>query len=224
MQQTSRRCSNSKSESDSSETRKLPAYQLEKARRLHRRFRSAEAGAQRGKPVTKSLRRFAWYWKDRSFRTDPKRKFQFSLATLLRLYRQWQRGGCVVSALYPRYRPAGANIPAPVVCRFMEFCASRLLSSLRDAWNEFSSCPGSFARRRDWRKQTGRFSYGQVQRYFSGADFHTLQTQLTAIGNAQAELARLRAQFTADIRRRLPNRPQRKRRTGMNLSFLSAQL
>jgi hypothetical protein len=85
---------------------------------------------------------------------------------------------------------------------------------MKFAWNDFATRPGSFARGRKSRNRI-RFSYGQVQRYFPGANFRALQAQLVAIDAAQHELGRLRAENVAAIRRRLPDRAQRRQRRGL---------
>jgi len=201
----------------------LPAWQIERANRLHRLFERVQKAGEAGRSFSQATKNFVWRWHGRGFRCDPDRKVQFGRVTLERLFQVWQRGGRVPSALFIRYKPAGPAIPAPVVCRFIECCARFRFPSLKTAWDEFSS-------RRGWIR-SGRlagkaapFSYGQVVYYFSGARFRALQSAQRDIEQSQARLARLRLSLLAEVRRRLPDIPQRRRRTRAELSLESASL
>lgn len=225
MKTANRRRSSTFQVRPSPETPALSPWRIEFEQSLHRVCTGLKRGVEQGKPLRRLIARAAKRWDKKPFRFDPSRKFQLSRATLNRLFNQWRRGGGVPSALRHRYHPAGPSVPAPVLVRFVAFVAGRPWPSLKAAWKEFASHPGAYYAR--GRKPAARrlpFTYGQVNRYFSGANFRALQTQLAARTRAEQELARLRVEITAGIRRRVPDHPQRKRRAGSELSLLSAQL
>lgn len=200
------------------------AWQQERANLLHRQFKRMQARQAAGQPITKRLRFFGWYWHRRFYRTAPDRRVEFSVATLKRLFRQWQKAGCVRSALLPQYRPAGPSIPLWVYLRFLAFVGRLDFPNLRAAHAEFCRRGGWVGKGRQPAKPTALLSYGQLQYYFSGALFADLQAKRRAIAKAQMNFAEARIQADAWLRANVPERPQRRRRTGAELSFTAAQL
>ena len=196
----------------------FPAWRIEWDRRLHRQFKRMEALEAAGKPIRKRLQYFAWYWSQRCFRSDPQRRVETSLATLLRQYRRWKAAGRVASALVPQWRPAGPAIPLAPMQRFAALLA-------RQPWPTFQVAFQDFERRRGRVGGVGRppagpvpISLGQAYYAFRGGWFAGLQSRLRAVEQAQADLAEYELQLDATLRARLPHKPQRKRRTAADHS------
>lgn len=216
-----RRCSNSNLKPG--QKPELPAWQLERANRLHRQFKRAETALQRGKSLNAALYQFQYFWRGENYRSDYTKPVRFSLQTLRRLFYHWRKNGCVPAALRLRFTANRPTIPAPVLLRFLAFVAATSWPSMKAAWSAFSNKPGAFARGRKAGKRRVQFSYGTVCRHFPVANFRAIQAQLIARDNAIMELARLRAQFTAEVRR-LPDRPQRTRRNRAEISLEASAL
>jgi hypothetical protein len=190
-------------------SRTVPAWQIERARKLHRACLSLQSAIQRGETKSKALRRVARNFTGRKFKSNPARHMALSAGTLRRLFRVWQRGGEVPSALIIQWRSRRTTIPAPLLVRFADFCSRTRQPNLRAAWQKFCAHGGSFGRGRRARKSL-RISYGQVRYHFPVAGFYLMQSKLKAIATAQTEMGALRLAIAADIRRRLPDRPARK--------------
>lgn len=196
----------------------FPVWRREYEQSLHRICQGIKSGLERGESLCAIARRCSRRWNGKTFKSDPTRTFFLSFGTIIRLWYRWKRGGEVPAAVRLRYRGTAAHLPAPMVVRFLEFCLARSFSSFKAAWMAYQSRPDARAR------GSVRYSYGQVLRYFRGTDFRAIQIQLAAIAAAQAELVRLRVELTARIRRQLPDRPARKRRTSAEISLDSAHL
>lgn len=152
------------------------------------------------------------------------RRCRLSTPSLWRLFRVWKRGGQTPEAL--RRRPNKglvSSLPAPMLCRFVQFCATLRRPSLKAALADFMKRGGVFGSGRRGKKRL-RITYGMVQFYFSGANFRQLQSAQEAIEAARRELAALRLRFEAEIRQRLPDVPRRRRRTGAELSLGASEL
>jgi len=196
----------------------LPKWQVERAQCLHGIFFRIKAQVQRGARLHKLARRRAAYHNARPFKSAPDRRLALTPGTLLRLYRAWLRAGEIPSALYLRYGMRRSSIPAPVLCRLVDFSAQCRWPDMQTAWRAFQKRHGSFGRGRRSRMRRLPISYGQLCYFFSGRQFQALQTRLLAITEAQTELNRLRLQIQATIRRRLPDRPSRPRK-GLNFQI-----
>ena len=190
-------------------SKSIPAWQTERARKLHRACQSLQAAIARGETKSKALRRVARNFNGRKFKSDPARHMTLSAGSLRRLFKVWQRGGEVPSALIIQYRPRRPAIPAPLLVRFTEFCSSTRHPQMLAAWQKFSARGGSFGRGRHAHKPL-KISSGQVRYHFPVAGFYLMQSKLKAIATAQTELAATRLKIIADIRRRLPARAARK--------------
>jgi hypothetical protein len=97
-----------------------------------------------------------------------------------------------------------------LLIRFLEFCASKRLRSLKAAWQEFSARPGVFARGRRAARPP-QITYGVLRYHLNACRFYEFQAQLKTIESAQMVLAALRVQSVAEIRARLPDRAPRRR-------------
>jgi len=186
------------------------AWQAERAALLHRACKSVQARINRGQKISKAIRCVAKRLKLRQFRSDPKRRLALTEKTLRRHFKTWQRGGEVPAAFKLNYHSRRPSVPATLLVRFAEFCACQKLASLKSAWNKFCQRGGSFGRGRHAGKPL-KVSYGQLRYNFPAADFYLLQGELKAIQALQTKLAQLRLEIVADIRRRLPDRPPRRR-------------
>ncbi len=191
-------------------SKSIPAWQIERANKLHRACVSVQARLAHGERKRKAFRRVARYHNGRSFKCDPKRHLHFSEQTLRRAFARWKRGGEVAAAFRIHYQPRRPSITAPVLVRFAGFCASIPMPSMKSAWNKFSARGGSFGRGQHASKPL-KISYGQLCYHFPTADFYLMQNELKAISAAQTKLAQLRFKVIADMRRRLPERPPRRR-------------
>jgi hypothetical protein len=83
---------------------------------------------------------------------------------------------------------------------------------MRTAWEAFEKRRVNVGRGRHSQKPLRAISYSQLCYFFPGRHFAELQGQLKAIATAQIEIGKLRLQFIAEIRRRLPDRPPRPRK------------
>jgi hypothetical protein len=188
----------------------IPAWQVERAKRLHRACRSYQAAIQKGEKKRRAARRVARNYNGRTLHSDPTRRMRLSAVSLRRLYKVWKRGGEVPAALHIRYKPAGPSIPASVLVRFVDFCASKPLRSLKDAWMEFKRRGGSLGMGAPSYRRRLNVSYGQLHYNLPANSYYRIQSHLKAIEAAQIALAAARMEVIADIRRRVPDRPQRK--------------
>ncbi len=185
-------------------------WQAERGRILHRICIRIQARVDKGESLFRSVRLFARRHNGRTFKSAPHRKLALSWKTLVRCYHTWKRGGEVPAAFRLHYSPGRSLLVAPPVIRFIEFCAAQKHANLLSAWQCFAARADSLGRGR----RAGQLPYGyeQIRRVFSRAMFRQLQAHLAAIRTAEIELGRLRIQLTAEIRRRLPDRPRRVRR------------
>src|SRR5688572_14271237 len=78
-------------------------WQIERARRLHRKFLSIEAAQRRGEGFKAATKFFVWYWRARAYQADPARRVHFSRGTLYSLFRKWRDGGRSPDALRLHY-------------------------------------------------------------------------------------------------------------------------
>jgi hypothetical protein len=188
----------------------IPAWQAERASKLHRACRSVQTRISRGERKRKAFRRVSKYNNGRAFKCDPKHHLSLSEQTLRRAVARWKRGGEVPSAFHFRYQPRRTALTAPVLVRFAGFSASTPMPSVRAAWQKFSARGGSFGRGQRAGKPL-KISYGQLCYHFPAAGFYLMQGELKVIQAAQTKLAQLRLRVVADIRRRLPDRLPRRR-------------
>jgi hypothetical protein len=188
----------------------IPAWQIERARKLHRACLSLQSAIRRGETKSKALRRVARNFNGRKFKSNPARHMALCAGSLKRLFKVWQRGGEVPSALIIQYHPRRTDLPAPLLVRFVEFCACISPPNLKAGWQKFSSCRGSFGPGRR-AHQPLKTSYQKIRYHLAAAGMFPLLAQLRAIAKAQTAAAVLRFGIIAELRRRLPDRPPRQR-------------
>lgn len=187
-------------------TIQIPAWQAERANKLHRACNSVQSRLNRGERKRKAFRRVSKFHNGRAFKCDPKHRLSLSEQTLRRAFARWKRGGEVPSAFRFRYQPRRTALTAPLLVRFANFCASIPLRSMKSAWKKFSARGGSFGRGQHASRPL-KISYGQLCYHFQATDFYLIQRELQVIQAAQTKLAQLRLKVVGDIRRRLPDRP-----------------
>ena len=109
-------------------------WERERAMRLHRACKTIERRSAAGMPVRKAVQYFAWFWKDRTYRTAPHIKTRFGKATLVTLYYHWLRNGKSPSCFVLHYAARLAPLRAGQVRRFMGACGKAgTVSSSRTA-------------------------------------------------------------------------------------------
>jgi hypothetical protein len=191
-------------------SKSIPAWQIERAKKLHRACVSVQTRLAHGERKRKAFRRVAKYHNGRAFKCDPKRRLSLSEQTLRRTFARWKLDGEVLSAFWIQYKHRPSALTAPVLIRFIEFSARQQFPSMKSAWEKFSTRGGNFGCGRRSYKPV-KFSYGMARYYFPAAKFSKLQEQLEKIDQAQNTLAWLRLEFQAEIITLLPERAPRRR-------------
>lgn len=198
----------------------LPAWQVERARRLHKQFQKTRAALDCGQSLHKALRPWARLWQNRCYSCDPNRKCAFSLPTLLRLYRMWKIGGETPEAVRLRFEGLKSRVPASLVLRFAKFCAQRPFANYTAAYQAFSERTKRVRRRRG--HQPLRASYGQMLYTFPAEWFKKIQAQVKARADADRMLGQLLLAIAVETSAR--RGPRRRRRSREELSLSSASL
>ena len=160
-------------------------WQAERAALLHRACKSVQTRINHGERKQKAFRRVAKYNNGRAFKCDPKRRLSLGGKTLQRAFARWKHGGEVAAAFLIHYQPRRPAIPAPVLVRFTNFCASGRQPSMKAAWEKFAARGGNFGRGQHASKPL-KISYGQARYHFPVADFYLMQGELKTIQEAQA--------------------------------------
>jgi len=190
---------------------------------LQRICTGVESLVSRGAKVRPLINRAAKRWNAKPFRSDPSRRLKLSASRLLTLFYNWKRNGQLPGAFHLGYFKTPPTVPAPVLCRFVDFCAARPRANLKSAWSAFANRPGAFRRGRHAGPRPN-FSYPVIRRFFTAAQFNAIQKQLEFRAQAEREIGRLRLQYQFEIRERLPARPRRIRRSAVTMSLDSASL
>lgn len=95
------------------------SWQIERVKLAHRICTRIAGRVARGHSIGKSFTYFAWYWRDRFYRTDPGRRVRLSRPTIIRLYYQWQKNGQTPDSLRLCYgRRGGPKLPMKLAARF----------------------------------------------------------------------------------------------------------
>lgn len=203
-------------------SRPIPAWQIERANRLHRKFISVENSLAAGKTFKQATKMFVWYWRGRSYRCDRSRLARFSLVSLHHLFLKWKREGRTPSALRLKFRGLAPSVPAGLLVGFVEFACRVQFPHMREAWQSFNQRRRA---RRGWHPRPApEVSYGKLQYFFTGKKFARLQSAQRGITRANRHLAELRLQYIAEIQQRLPSCPRRPRRTAEAISLESSGL
>jgi hypothetical protein len=124
--------------------------------------------------------------------------------SLRRFWDAWKSRG-ELPAAFAWHQPRRRFVPASLLIRFAEFCASHAQPSLSAAWRTFSARGGSFGQGRRAGKPL-QISYFLLNQHFPAAAFYQMQSELKAIGAAQTRLGQVKLNAIAEIRRRLPDR------------------
>lgn len=191
-------------------SKSIPAWQRERAERLHRICSSIAVRHAHGEKKRKLIQWFAWYWKDRFYRCEPARPLRFTKSTIERALRIWKRGGQVAAALVPQYQPRRSVFTAPMLVRFVNYISSHPQPTMKAAWEKFAARGGNSG----YGRRAGRplkISYGQLQYNFSAAIFREIRAQHKAIEAAQARLQETRFKAIANITNLFPDRLPRRR-------------
>ena len=115
----------------------FPTFMLlwpsERAERLHRFCKSIERRRAAGVSVRKAVTYFAWFWKDRPYRTAPHIKARFSGTTLVQLYYRWRRNGKSPVCFVLHYAERMAPVTREQMRRFLGACGKAGTVSLSQA-------------------------------------------------------------------------------------------
>jgi hypothetical protein len=105
-----------------------PAFPLtwtrERAERLHQFCKTVERQRAAGVSVRKAVKHFAWFWKDRPYRTAPHIKARFGGPTLVALYYYWRRNGKSPGCFALHYADRLAPITPKEMRRFLDACGN----------------------------------------------------------------------------------------------------
>jgi hypothetical protein len=194
----------------------LPAWQIERERRLHRILTCIEGRMKRGHTLNRATRWFAWYYRNRFYSCDPARKVHFSQKTLVGSFYRWKYGGRIPAAVRLHYRPANRRIAAPVLIRFLNFSADRDWPSFRAAHEAFCKRGGNYGPGR----VNGRrleLTYHSLKWNLPRRCFSEIQRQRKIIRQAEAEIQSLRQRFTAAINARVPAKLPRRQNSNFQI-------
>lgn len=179
-------------------------WQSERSQRLLRACLSIKAAIQRGEQIGRVIHRIARRHNEKRFKSDSSRNLALSAKTMRRLWDDWKRCGESPGAFKLRYHLRTPCIPRPLLIRFVVFCATHRLPSVREAWQRFSKIKVNA-------RQADGISYGQVCYSFTAADFYRMQAELRTIERARAALNGIRLKAIANATARLPIRTPRRR-------------
>jgi len=169
----------------------LPAWQLERVKKLQRAGERIRKAVASGKPVQKTIRRVA---------------------------RSLNGGGEVPAAFALHFNSRRIFIPPVVMIRFAEFCAANRQRSLASAWRTFSARAGSFGRGRHTGRRL-KISPDRIYQYFPVAIFYQIQGELKAIYAAQTNLGKFKLKAIATINARLAVQTASSHRVKPGISF-----
>jgi hypothetical protein len=83
--------------------------------------------------VRKAVKYFAWYWRDRPYRTAPHIKARLRRSTLVNLYYHWRRNGKSPNCFGLHYGDRLATITVEEIRRFVDACGEAGTASLGQA-------------------------------------------------------------------------------------------
>ena len=108
-------------------------WQRERARRLHRLCKAVERRRSAGISVRKAVRYFAWFWRNRPYRTAPHIKAKFKRPTIVALYYHWRRNGKSPDCFAQRYGGRLGPVTRREMRRFLGACGKAGTVSLSQA-------------------------------------------------------------------------------------------
>ncbi len=123
-------------------------WQSERAAILHGLFSEWHAKNFSGKPLNQAIRRASRRLNGKPYESDPLHNWAASTGRLYQLYRKWQHGGQVPSALNLNYGQVQKNVSPEMLIRFVNFWAARDFEFLHGAWEIFCLRGGNFGRGR----------------------------------------------------------------------------
>src|ERR1022692_4165016 len=97
----------------------LPAWQRERAAKLHRICLCVNGRIARGQRLLKVIGWFAWDHRDKTYRADSTRRFRISKSTLLRLFHLWRRSGKQPDAFRLGYRSGREKLDRKQLIKFL---------------------------------------------------------------------------------------------------------
>ncbi len=115
----------------------FPAWQRERARRIHCICRCVERRIERGKSMRQAVHWFACYWKGRTYRSG--HQVRLSAKTIVRLFYRWQKGGRTPSAVALRYWKDNRKLPLSQVLELARACIAPGVRSFRAAWRQMQN-------------------------------------------------------------------------------------
>ena len=179
-------------------------WQRERALTLHRICQRIQARIAKGQSRSKAIRTFSRRWNGKPFKVNSARRYALSAGRLYQHYRKWRLTGENPSAFRLHYFPSNRRIPAPVLVRFVELCASREFPSLRAAWQ-------MFCRRGPGNVRNPKLGYHSLRWNLPRAGFAALKGQWKTLRQAERQIQMLRLEYTAKIRASVPERLPRRR-------------
>ena len=184
-------------------SKSIPAWQRERAKKIHRACLCIQNAVARGEKISRYIRRTSRRYNGRKLKSYPLHQLMLCPGTLRRWWDIWKRNGRVPAALYLKFRARPPYVPRPLLMRFVEFCASNRLPSVKAAWRKFSALNRNHAAR--------EISYSMVCYHFSADVFYLMQKLLKLTETAQTTLDQVKLAAVTNIAARLPERPPRRR-------------
>jgi len=173
----------------------LPAWQTERVEKLHRACLSVQSAVNRGEYVSRAIYHVSRRLNGRPYKCDPSRRMALANSTMRAIWDTWRKDGMVPAALRLNYYSGNRIIYAPLLIRFLNFCAEWHWKTYKAAWAAFCVC------------ENQKLSYGTLLRYLPEKCFKEFRRRHKSICRAQLEISRLRERYIAEIRERLPDRP-----------------
>jgi hypothetical protein len=128
----------------SSSSKKISDWQAERGQILHGLFSDWQSKDFSGKTLHLAISQASDQLNGKPFKSDPAHKWSASTSRLYQLYRKWQHGGQLPSALNLNFSQVQEHLPAALLIRFINFWAARDFESLRAAWEIFCRRGGNF--------------------------------------------------------------------------------
>lgn len=189
---------------------KNSVWQRERAAILHSLFSDWHAKDFSGKTLHRAISHASHRLNGKPFKSDPHHKWAASVSCLYKLYRKWQHGGQVPSALNLNFSQVHEHLPAALLIRFVNLWAARDFESLRAAWEVFCRRGGNFG--------PGRVRGGALQlgfqvllRNLPAGFVRKMVCEQKAKNDALAKIKSLRLAAHLEIKNRVPvklSRPQ----------------
>lgn len=191
-----------------SNSKPIPAWQIERAGRLHQVCRCIKARVERGQSRYFAIQIFVLRWRGRPLKSNPQRHFMFNESTLYRHYRTWLGRGQTPEAFRLNLNPVNEGPPAACLARFVEFAAAHDFHSLKKACAAFRELTGSDGPGyRDGKLLQP--SHDAIHRGLPSGCWRDLKTARANLQKATEALERLRRKFVAEIEARPPS-PRRR--------------